>query len=310
MAGTDQLSGGTGSTQPNGQKKEMTYAPWEYVNDIYGLTDPSATAPVLMAKGETFYGYKPTVKPGTGGEWGTGEETSDKYRFRGDLMKTGGTANDVRTLRDAMNWAMRLDEKQLGMFTNAMYAAGFYHDSQYAKGSQPPNGLTFDDQAQFAAMSLYKEVVKYNAANPQNPKSMPELLKERIDAAEGQKKIDSTAGGQGQVYQVVTSDPATLRATVTSVAQKLLGRNVSEAEQNALVETMLQAERAPQEAAINAGQTAEGGTDIRLQQARIDAEARMNEKIKAENPNEVEAYAEMNYANVLRQMMEGGPSGG
>jgi hypothetical protein len=68
---------------------------------------------------------------------------------------------------------------------------------------------------------------------------------------------------------------------------------------------MLQREKAPQEAAIQAGQTADTGSDVRLATARVDAEAQLKEKLRAQNPTEAGAYDELNYFNVLKQALKG-----
>ena len=135
---------------------------------------------------------------------------------------------------------------------------------------------------------------------------MSEILQERIDAKQGQSLIDQNVSGQqGSVYRVTTDDPATLRATVTKTAQAILGRAVSSQEQDALVEKMLAAERAPQEAAIQAGQTADTGSDVRLATAQVDAQAQLGEQMKAQHPDQAGAYQELNYYNMLTKMLGG-----
>lgn len=256
---------GTGASAGGITAIEQTYAPWQFYNDLLNLTGPAATAPVLMQRGELV--------------------SKDKKV----------------SLRDAMANLHTMDEKQLGDLTQRMYAAGFYKDAVYSKGHPPPNGKVVDDDTLYAAYNLYSTTARY-AGN----KSATDVLNEFAQQGEGQKKItNAQSKTQGQVYTVTSDDPATLRAQVTKTAQVLLGRSVSDTERDALVSLMVQQEQAPQQAAIQAGQTADTGSDVRLATARVDAKARLNEKLKADNSTETQAYSQLNYYNVLSQALKG-----
>lgn len=281
--------GATGSSLP----VEPPYAPWQYVNDIFNIHPELARANVLMATGQP--------------------QTADMGQASGawHTQVTGGTQNQTKTVRDAMMWVRTLPQDQLSNFTSAMYAAGYYPSTTYTKSGKPPSGKVFDDYDQYAALKLYQDVVSYNAANPNTPKSMQDILKDRIDKKVGQSQIDQNAAQTpGQVYKITTDDPATLRASVTKTAQAILGRAVTDDEQNALVEKMLAAEKAPQEAVIGAGETAQTGSDVRLATAQVDAQAQLEEQLKAKHPGEAGAYAELNYYNMLSNMLGGGAATG
>ncbi len=300
MAGTDALAG----SAPGSAGAIESYTPAQYASDIYNIGQAESFSSVLMAKGSTQYGYLKQPGAAVGGFAG-----SVPNRFSGNITKTGGTQDDIRTLRSALNWVHTLDPGQTQQFTTALYAAGFYPDGDYGKNPNAPaaGGQIFDDHAQYAARALFDEVVKYNLANPQNPKSMQEILQDRIAKQTGQSKIDdATKSGPGTAYEVTVDDPATLRAQVVRTGQAILGRALNDNETDALVAKMTQAEKAPQMAKVEAGQQAQTGGDVVLQQARVDAEARMAEQMKSQNPDEAGAYAQLNYSTMLMNMLGGG----
>jgi hypothetical protein len=276
--------------------------------DLYSLGNVAVNADVLMAQGQPQYGYQDVPQQNIGGA-----QYGGPNKFAGNIAQTGGTKPNIMTLNDAMNWMQTLDPGKMTGMNNALFAAGYYPTQDYGKTPNPPagGGQVFDDHAQYAARSLFMDVIRYNTANPNNQKSMNEILQDRIDKKTGQSMIDTaTSQTPGKVFQVTTDDPATLRATVVRTAQAILGRNVTDDESNALVNMMTKAEVTPQMAAINASQTAQTGPDVVLQQAQVDAQARLAEQVKAQNPDEAGAYAQLNYTNMLTNMLGGSAPGG
>lgn len=310
MAGTDALAGsapGTGGAT----SVETVYTPGQWATDIYNLGAAETQADVFMARGQTQYGYDREGKPVQ--DLGNGFQYGGFNSYQGSIVKVGGTQNDIRNLRSAMGWVQTLDPGRLSQFTTALYSAGYYPDGDYGKNPNAPaaGGQVFDEHAQYAARALFDDVVKYNLANPQNQKSMSEILQDRISKQTGQSKIDdATKKTPGQVYEVTVDDPATLRAQVVRTAQAILGRAVNDHETDALVAKMTQAEKDPQMARVQAGQQAQAGGDVVLQQARVDAEARIGEQIKQQDPNEAGAYAQLNYGTMLMNMLGGGQVSG
>lgn len=289
-----------------GTTGNTAYTPSQFLADIYGIsTEAVASAPLLLARGDpgkTTYAQGPAGDASFSGQLQTARGVTNPVP-----TTIGATQNDVRSLRDAMSWVQKLDAGQVSNLASRLYAAGLYHPSNYSKGGKPPNGKVVDDQMQYAALQLFQAVVAQNTTHPGSEKSMSEILDERIKAGAGQSLIDQAASQQkGSVYRVTTDDPATLRATVTKTAQAILGRAVTDDEQNALVERMLKAERSPQEAAINAGQTADTGSDVRLATAQVDAQAQLEEQLRAQHPDQAGAYDQLNYYNMLTKMLGGG----
>jgi hypothetical protein len=227
-------------------------------------------------------------------------------------VSIGATPPTVSTLNSFLGQLHNLPPDQLYNFTSRLYAAGLYPDRAYAKGAAPPNGTVVTENDIAATVNLISTAQRYVQRNPDGSrnviKTIDEIINESIAAGTGADKAKGLQG-PGQVYQVTTSDPATLREQVTKVGQILLGRALGTDEQAALVDQMLAAERGPQESMIQAGQMADTGGDIRLATARVDAEARLREQIRNQNPDEAQAYAEMNYVNIMREMIGGGSGG-
>lgn len=302
MAGQDALAG-----QPSaagGGSGETVYSPTQWVSDIWNLGQAEQQADIFMARGQPKYGYQ--QEPGYNI---SGFQYGGANKYTGRIAPTGGTQDDVKSLRDAVNWIQTLEPGHMQQFTTALYAAGYYPDSDYGKNPNQPvgGGKVFDEHAQYGARALFDDVVKYNVANPTNQKSMMEILQDRINNKVGQTKIESsTQATPGKAYDITVDDPATLRAQVVRTGQAILGRALNDKETDALVQKMTQAEVTPQKAMIQAGQDAETGGDVILQQARVDAQARMAESMKAQNPDEAGAYSELNYSSMLMNMLGGG----
>jgi len=208
--------------------------------------------------------------------------------------------NDVKSVTDAVAMLYQYPPDRLAELSQRMYAAGFYPPQSYAKGAKPPSGKVLDDYTRAAAINLFQTTVGYNGT-----KSVGEVLDAFSQAGVGADKMAKAQQSQGHVYNITTDDPATLRATVTKVAQSILGRSVTDDEQSALVDQMMKAEAKPAEAAIQAGEVADTGGDVRLATARVDAQAQLEEQLKAKNPLEAGAFQELNYYNVLSQALKG-----
>lgn len=275
------------------------------INDWASGLDPS----MGQAKGGVARPGAERVVPAepfqvTGGLFGTKIPLSQEQRIP-------GTPATYQTLKDALADMHTWAPEKLNAYTKALYAGGFYPNSAYAKGAAPPNGRVVTAEDRAATINLISSAQSYLQPDGKGGfkiiKTIKEIMDESIAAGLGNEKMKSNQGQQpqGQVYNVVTSDPATLRDQVTKVGQAILGRALEPHEQAALVDQMMAAERSPQEAAIKAGQTADTGGDVRLATARVDTEARLKEKVKSQNPNEAQAYSEMNYVNVMRQMIGG-----
>lgn len=226
-----------------------------------------------------------------------------------------GAPNKYQTLNDAISQIHNFSQETLTQYTQRLYAAGLYPDKSYAKGAKPPSGRVVTDEDVTATTNLIATAQRYiqidrdqsgNVTGQRIIKTIDEIINEFTAAGEGDRKLKAATQKQGQVYTVTISDPADIRAQVTRIGQAILGRALSDSEQAALVDQMLAAERSPQEAAIQAGQASDNGGDVRLATARVDTEARLQEKIKAQNPNEAAAYSEMNYVNIMREMIGGG----
>jgi len=264
--------------------------------------------------------------------WAYGLNTGQGQAFGGqskgqperDVQTSGGTIHQpalpttTMTLNGMLSQLHNLPPDKLLSYTQSLYAAGLYPDRAYAKGTPPPNGkiLTQDDIA--ATINLLSTAQGYVELNPDGServiKTIPEIINESIGAGLGQEKLKAGGKTQGSVYSVQTSDPATIREQVTKVGQAILGRALNDDESQALVDQMLAAEKGPDEAAIQAGQIADQGGDVRLATARVDTEARLKAKIATQNPVEALAYSQMNYVNIIRQMIGSGdasiPGGG
>lgn len=259
--------------------------------------------------GQKVFGIGKPV-PGKGGSLSTALSGTPRY------YQTPGQPATYTSLDAALTQLHGLPPDKLKAYTQKLYAAGLYPDSAYSKGQLPPSGLVVTDTDVKATINLISTAQRYieydrdadgKVIGRKVRKTIDEIINEFTAANEGQKKLEQAAAQrQGSVYQVTTSDPATIRSQVTSVARALLGRDVSDQEQAALVDQMLNAERAPQEAAIRAGQQADAGGDVRLATARVDTEARLKERLEAQNPAEAQAYGEMNYVDIMRQMIGGG----
>lgn len=262
-----------------------------------GATRPTSAIPDSYTRG-----------PGGGGGLGSFQSAylNPASSYVNRSPGRAGTGPQYVKLNDALADLHTLKPEQLTQKTQQLYAAGFYPDKSYAKGSPPPNGRVVTNEDTMAMMNLISTAQRYIKPDGTIIKTIDEILSESTAAGLGQEKLKSGAGSvQGQTYTVTTSDPATLRQQVTKVGQALLGRALNDSEQAALVDQMLAAERTPQEAAIQAGQTNDAGSDVRLATARVDAQARMEERIKSQNVNEATAYSEMNYVNVMREMIGG-----
>lgn len=275
VQGTSQLgpTEALASTQPN------QYPWWQIAQDTWGIGNYEGTGQVLLSREGTY---------------STASANDPTY-----LAKAQG---QVKSLTDAVGMLYQYPEDKLADLTRRMYAAGMYPPQSYAKGAKPPTGKVMDDFTRAAAINLFQTVVSY-----QGQKSVGQVLDEFSQAGVGQDKIAKAqqAQGAGHVYNVTTDDPATLRASVTKTAQALLGRDVSDQESDALVKLMIEREKAPQQAAITAGTMADTGSDVTLATARVDAEAQLSERLKAQNPTEASAYSELNYYNVLHQALKG-----
>lgn len=246
---------------------------------------------------------------------GTGKAQPERQvQTSGGMITQPALPTTTLTLNSTLSQIHNLPPEALSQYTQRLYAAGFYPDRAYAKGAAPPNGkiLTQDDiSATINLLSTAQGYVQLNPDGSENViKTIDDIINESIGAGLGQQKLATSGAKQGSVYQVTTDDPATLREQVTKVGQALLGRALDSSETAALVDQMLNAEKSPQEQAIQAGQLADTGGDVRLATARVDTEARLREQIKNQNPNESQAYAEMNYVNIMRQMIDGGIQGG
>lgn len=314
----ENYSGGGGSTvdrQSIYNQAEPAIAASDAVNWAWGLS----TGQGQMIGGQTrptdpqkVFGVGPPV-PGKGGSLSTSLNRIPRY------FQAPGQPATYKSLDAALTQLHSLPPDKLKAYTQKLYAAGLYPDSAYSKGQLPPSGQVVTDTDVKATINLIATAQRYieydrdpqgNVIGRKIHKTIDEIINEFTAAGEGQNKLkQGSAKTQGSVYQVTTSDPATIRSQVTSVARALLGRDVNDQEQAALVEQMLNAERAPQEAAIKAGQQADAGGDVRLATARVDTEARLKERLQAQNPAEAQAYGEMNYVNIMRQMIGGGGQG-
>lgn len=246
---------------------------------------------------------------------GTGKAQPERdVPTSGGLIHQPALPTRTMTLNDTLSQLHNLPPEALAAYTQRLYAAGMYPDRAYAKGAAPPNGkiITNDDiAATINLLSTAQGYVQLNADGSERViKTIDEIINESMAAGLGQQKLKSGGSTQGRVYQVETSDPASIREQVTKVGQAILGRALNDQETAALVDQMLSAESGPQEAYIKAGQQSDAGGDVRLATARVDTEARLKAQIQAQNPNEAQAYSEMNYVNVMRQMIDGGISGG
>lgn len=241
------------------------------------------------------------------------QETSSQLNVTGGLMgvnmqqpfktttKTVNVPAQHVTLNQALSEMHNWPPEKLAQWTARLYNAGFYADKAYGKGEKPPSGKVVTQDDIYATVNLISTAQRYG-----DTKTIDEIIQDFTTAGEGQKKLDAQQKkAQGQVYNIVTDDPATLRANVTKVAQAVLGRQVTEEEQNALVNRMIQAEKAPQQAQVTAGQKADQGGDVILETARVDAEARLKEKLEADHGAEAGAYKELNYFNALSQALRG-----
>lgn len=240
---------------------------------------------------------------------------TNKYQPERDVQTSSGTykqpalPSTTMTLQTTLSMIHNLPPDKLAGYTQRLYAAGFYPDRAYSKGALPPNGRVVTQEDIAATINLLSSAQGYVELNADGTerviKTIDEIINESISAGVGKQKSATGGQTQGSVYQVTTSDPASIRDQVTKVGQALLGRALNDSETAALVDQMLAAERGPQEAAIQAGQTADTGGDVRLATARVDTEARLKAQIQNQNPDEATAYAEMNYVNIMRQMMGG-----
>lgn len=274
------------------RQQEPAATAYEVVNWAYGLQ---------TGQGQAF-GSETKGIPG--GQFDTRTPTGP-----GSVTMVQAPSKTV-TVNEALSQLHNLPPDKLQQYQNRLYAAGFYPDRAYTKGAVPPNGKIVSNEDVIATINLMSAGQRYTQVNSDGSvrtiKTIDEIINESIAAGLGQQKVDSsTSQQQGRVYGIQTSDPATLRGQVKKVGQAILGRALNEQEEAALVTQVLNMEKGPQQAAITAGRTSDTGTDVTLATAQVDSEARLREMVEAQNPTEATAYAEMNYVNVMRQMIGG-----
>lgn len=295
MAGDEwNPGGGSGSTQLSAADKRKIYLGEEAVSPRVDLVNWAFG--LQTGQGQAF--------------GGTGKAQPERQ-----VVTTGGTITQpaipsrTMSLNDTLSQLHNLPPDKLLAYQQRLYSAGFYPDRAYSKGAVGPNGKVVTQDDIVATINLLSSAQGYVQLNSDGTerviKTIDEIINDSIAAGIGQSKAATGGANQGRVFQVETSDPATIRQQVTKVGQAILGRALNDQESAALVEQMLAAERAPSEQYINAARSTDTGGDVRLATARVDTEARLREQVKAQNPTEATAYSEMNYVNIMRQMIGG-----
>lgn len=298
-AGDEWNPGGTTGTQLTPEQKRSIYLGEEAVSPRVDLVNWAFG--LQTGQGQAF--------------GGTGKaQPARDVQTSGGVIKQPAIPSRTMTLNDTLSQLHNLPPDKLLAYQQRLYAAGFYPDRAYSKGATGPNGkiVTQDDVvATINLLSTAQGYVQLNADGSERViKTIDEIINDSISAGIGQNKASSGGASQGRVFSVETSDPATIRQQVKRVGQAILGRALNEHEEAALVEQMLSAERAPSDQYITAARQTDTGQDVRLATARVDTEARLKEKIQAENATEAAAYSEMNYVNIMREMIGGTPYGG
>lgn len=193
------------------------------------------------------------------------------------------------TLTQTLTLPNQMSRTELKQLTDRMIEAGLLEESEVAvKGSPTDPGFK----------RAWRDLISQSV---QQDVPMWELLGQQIKMRE-----DAKAAAR-ESFQAKLSDPATIRLTTQALARQIIGRRISDEEASRLVQMVHQWEADAQFAeaeAMSGETTAEDGSII-----SVDWQSRMEEMLRAENPDEAEAKEQVNQYESFRTML-GGPGYG
>ena len=193
------------------------------------------------------------------------------------------------TLTETLKLPNTMSREQLKVLTDRMRDAGLFEGT----GEPSAIGNPTDPNFKQAWRNLISQSV-------QQDRPMWDLLGEAIKGREDAKNAERDA------FTAALSDPSTIRLTAQALASSIIGRHVTPEETDEFVQRVHAWERESQQAAYEAGgEDYDGDGDI----VTVDWEARMEEAIRQENPEEAEAKSQANQYENFRAML-GGPGYG
>lgn len=204
-------------------------------------------------------------------------------------------SNNYVSADDFMSGLVKMSQTDPGSFQQVqrqMWEAGYYGSEAWKdvrQGTWSPDTST----AVKKAIEAYADV----AIKAGVPTTFTDFLSQNAGNAEAGGNVDGTAGGTPPNTQVQLTDPVALKQAATQAAQQALGRNLTDAQLNAFVDSFHAQQTQSQQTSQLA---AESNTNSVT--TTPDASAQATQFAEQQNPDEFAKYQTSAYTNIFANM--------